>query len=207
MTNVLKPPRRWAWITGWGVSPDVFAAVVRECWPHAEHVVFAPDRHATERLRAERADVLAGYSLGALLLLAAERWPEDRPLVAVAPILAFDTEAGLGGTTPAAARLAMRAKFERNPSVQLKIFQRLAGLSGLPVNPLPYAAAELAWGLDALGELRAKPVNVRRARLYVGKHDPLVVTEQLREHTDTLQIIATAGHDFRQLLPEVACHE
>lgn len=199
--------RRWAWITGWGIAPEVFAAVARECWPRDQHVVFAPDRDAVARLRAERVDVLAGYSLGALLMLAAEPWPADRPLVAVAPILAFDAEAGLCGTTPAAARISMRGKFDANPSVQLRLFQRLAGLGGLITDPLPYAAEELAWGLDALGELRADPANVRRARLYAGARDPLVAAERLREHTDSLHVAADAGHDFRQLLPVVAHHE
>jgi hypothetical protein len=207
MNKEQNDPRRWAWITGWGIDPEVFATAARECWPRDQHVVFAPDRDAVGRLRAERADVLAGYSLGALLLLAAEPWPEDRPLVAVAPILAFDAEAGLGGKTPAAARVSMRGKFDANPSGQLRLFRRLAGLGGLTTDPLPYAAEELAWGLDALGGLRADAVNVRRARLYAGARDPLVAAERLCEHADLVRVAAEAGHDFRQLLPFAARHE
>jgi hypothetical protein len=199
--------RRWAWINGWGVPADVFTATVHECWPQHTHIVFAPDRQALVRVRAAGADLVAGYSLGALLLLSDDTWPASLPLVAVAPFLAFDAEVGLGGMTAAATREMMRKKFDRNPSGMLRLFQRMAGLPGLVSDPLPYAVEELAWGLDALGTLRAAPGTVRRTRCYTGTRDPLLSAEQLALHIDALHLIEGAGHDFHQLLPAVASHE
>ncbi|CAM2883775.1 hypothetical protein [Rariglobus hedericola] len=206
----MNPPtsrRRWAWINGWGIHADVFTATLNACWPRDDHQVFPPDRHALDRLRASQADILAGYSLGSLLLLSAEAWPASVQLVAVAPLLAFDAEAGLGGTTPAATRLNLRCKFDQKPETQLKVFQRMAGLQGLVTDPLPGTPEDLAWGLDALGTLSAHPANTRRARLYAGACDRLLAAHALHAHTDSLHIIADAGHDFRQLLPAVATHE
>jgi len=199
--------RRWVWIGGWGIPTDVFTATVRECWPRDTHTVLAPDRQAPARARAAGADIVAGYSLGALLLLSDDTWAESLPLVAVAPFLAFDAEAGLGGTTAAATREAMRGKFDRNPSGTLRLFQRVAGLPGLVTDPLPYAAEELAWGLDALGTLRAKAPTIRRARCYTGANDPLLSAAQLALHINALHLMEGEGHDFRQLLPAVSLHE
>jgi hypothetical protein len=199
--------RRWAWINGWGIPQTTFLEAVCAAWPHDEHIVFAPDPRALDHVRAARADVLAGYSLGALLLLSAEPWSTSQALVAVAPILAFDSEAGLAGTTPALTRELMRTKISAKPESMLKLFQRLAGLHGLVTSPLPASANDLEWGLAALGSLRAHPENTRRARLYAGAQDPLVAAQQLRPHTDSLHIVAEAGHDFRQLLPTVAHYE
>lgn len=201
--------RRWVWISGWGIPTDVFADTVRQCWPKDTHTVFAPDRHALAQVRATPADVVAGYSLGALLLLscADEAKPVTQPLVAVAPFLAFDAEAGLGGTTAAATREMMRGKFDRNPSGMLKLFQRVAGIEALITDPLPYAADELAWGLDALGTLRANSATVWRARCYAGTADRMLSSGRLALHIPLLHLVEQAGHDFRQLLPAVALHE
>ncbi len=199
--------RRWAWIGGWGISTEVFTATVRECWPRDTHTVFAPDRRALAQVSACGADIVAGYSLGALLLLSEDTWPEGLPLMAVAPFLAFDADAGLGGTTATAVREMMRGRFDRNPSGTLRTFLRLAGLPGLVTDPLPYAAEELAWGMDALGTLRAKPATIRRTRCYAGTNDPLLSFEQLALHIGALRLIEGAGHDFRQLLPAVSLHE
>lgn len=207
MSNATDSARRWAWISGWGIPTEVFAATVRACWPRDTHAVFAPDQQALPNVHAADADIVAGYSLGALLLLSDDTWLESLPLVAVAPFVAFEAEAGLGGTTPAATRALMREKLDRNPSATLKLFQRLAGLPGLVTDPLPYAAAELAWGLDALGSVRANSATLRRARCYTGANDPLLSFEQLRLHIASLRLIEQAGHDFRQLLPAVARHE
>lgn len=201
--------RHWAWISGWGIPTDVFAATVHECWPADTHTVFAPDRHALANVRSVSADIVGGYSLGALLLLSAadETWPVTLPLVAVAPFLAFDAEVGLGGTTAAATREMMRGKFDRNPSGMLRLFQRVAGIEALITDPLPYAVDELAWGLDALGTLRANSATVRRARCYMGANDRMLSSEQLLLHIPSLRLVDQAGHDFRQLLPFVAGHE
>ncbi|MCC5022430.1 MAG: hypothetical protein J6386_06375 [Candidatus Synoicihabitans palmerolidicus] len=71
--------------------------------------------------------------------------------IAFAPILVFDAEAGLGGTTSSRSHLAVRSRFDQTPATALKLYLRLVGLSDLALPDLPYSVEDLAWGLNALG--------------------------------------------------------
>ena len=198
----LAASRRWGWIGGWGVSTADFTRAVGEAWPDVLHTVFLPDAHAVDQMREGNFDVVAGYSLGGLLLLAEETWPVSTRLLVVAPILAFDAEEGMGGTSQRATRLAIHARFEQNAAQALRLFQRLSGMVAQQ-GELPYARDDLAWGLDALGRLRAHPGTAQRAEVFVGENDPLISLPHLLPNLTTCHILPGLGHDFRQLLPAI----
>ena len=209
----MKPPssisslatsQQWGWISGWGFPPSLLAQVAKACWPNHQHTVIAPSPRALPQLRALDLDVIAGYSLGSLLLLADKTEPDNRPRFAFAPILAFDAEAGLGGKTPTRSREAVQARFERSPSTAIKLYLRLAGLSDLGSDQLPYAEADLQWGLDALGKLRARADTVSRSQLFLGTEDPLVDASVLDSQFPHLISLPRVSHDFRKLLPAIS---
>jgi hypothetical protein len=149
-------------------------------------------------------DIVAGYSLGALLLLSATRDPRNRPLVAIAPILSFDAENGRGGITPTTTRLAVQSRFEQSPLLALKLYLRLAGLSDLAAADLPYPESDLKWGLEALGKTHARADAIARAKLFVGTKDPLVAAAKIGHEAFGLTSLLDLNHDFRRLLPVVA---
>lgn len=199
--------RRIGWIGGWGINPKAFAAAVEAAWPQGEHIVVAPGEQAVPQLLDRRCDLLAGYSLGSLLLFAeGNALSATMPLVAVAPIVAFCAEAGRGGTSPRATLQALQLRFERDPLQALKTYFRLARLADEPGDALPYARADLAWGLEALGRLEGRPESVARSRRFVGGQDRLLDFTTLEAQAAGQHLIPTAGHDYRDLLPEVARH-
>lgn len=197
-------PRHWGWISGWGISPADFEAVAKSAWPDDWHTVFAPTKDAVTKVLRLQPDILAGYSLGALLLLAAKRPSPSLPLIGVAPFLAFDAEANLGGTTQKRTRLALRKKFDQQPVPAVNLYLRLAGLRSIKSSSLPYDAADLAWGLEALGEIKAIPENTRSARLFAGDKDPLIKPGIFTSHCDRFEIIGNAGHDYHSLIPQIS---
>jgi hypothetical protein len=193
----------WGWITGWGVCPEVFAQTAAAVWPRHRHTVLAPAPDAAATLATLDCDVLAGYSLGALLLLA-QPVPSVLPLLAIAPILAFDAEASRGGKTPARLRSALAAKLDRDPRAATNLYLRLVSLSDLHrLSPLP-STAELAWGLEALRSLAARPASLARAGLFLGDADPLVDSAHLLREAPHSRILSGLDHDFRKLLPAVS---
>ena len=193
--------QRWGWISGWGFPPAVLTQVAESIWPHHQHTVVAPTPRALPTLRALEPDLLVGYSLGALLLLAENSDAMQPTRIAFAPFLAFDAEAGLGGKTPTRSREAVQARFGRSPTTAIKLYLRLAGLSDLESDQFPYAEADLQWGLEALGELRACPQTVSRSHLFLGSEDPLVDASVLGSRFPHLISLPRANHDFRALLP------
>jgi len=177
---------------------------VKATWPDDRHTVFAPTKTAVADVLRIRPDIMAGYSLGALLLLAAELPSTSIPLIGIAPFLAFDAEANLGGTTPSRTRLALSKKFAQKPLTAVNLYLRLAGLGDMNLPSLPYAATDLAWGLDALGTKRALPENTRKARLFAGNKDPLIKSDAFVSHCDRFATINNEGHGFRSLIPQIS---
>jgi hypothetical protein len=195
--------QHWAWISGWGIDPAHFQRAVQTWWPDVHHTVIAPTAGAIEQATALQPDVIAGYSLGTLLLLAAPLPPSSPPIVGVAPIFAFDAEAGFGGRTPGRARIALTGKFQKDAIGAVRLYLRLAGMADCFQDALPYAEADLAWGLEVLGTLRARPETIAQARLYAGQNDPLIDPAMLGGPGKAVQIIADCGHDYRTLLPQI----
>ena len=145
--------------------------------------------------------------MGALLLLSQASDSIHSTRLAFAPILAFDRESGLGGKTPARIRQAVQSKFASNPDSATKLYLRLVGLTDLARAEPAYALTDLAWGLEALGNLQAAPDITNRTRLFIGSDDPLVSASATSISAPHLTIIPGTSHDFRILLPRVAALE
>lgn len=199
-----EPPRRWAWIGGWGLPTTSLLQVVNECWPQDSHEIFPPDSHAVSRAHDPSFHIVAGYSLGALLLLSSAPDQLTRPHLAIAPILAFDAEAGRGGVTPQKSRLAVASRFQRSPSTALRLYLRLAGLSDLASSELPYSLDGLAWGLASLGTAHARSDCIAQSQLFLGTNDPLVDASKVSTQISHLKCLPELNHDFRTLIPAVS---
>lgn len=207
MSLTCSSPRRFGWIGGWGIQPDSLAAAVRVHWPQSEHVVLPPGEHAVRHLLDQRCDLLAGYSFGSLLLFSHEGdLPAGIPVIAVAPIIAFCKEAGRGGSVSRAILRSLQTRLSEDPADALRTYFKLARLSDEVGDALPYSTADLAWGLEALGRLVGRPERVSGSRLFVGERDRLIDFKLFGTQAVGYHLIPSAGHDFRQLLPEVARH-
>lgn len=198
-----SPLLKWVWICGWGVHPDAFNERVTKLHPTAHHTVIPPTPRAFAEALQLQPDVLAGYSLGTLLILS-EQIPVTIPAVfGVAPIFAFDAEAGQGGLTPARSRLALIEKFKKSPLAAIRLYLRLAGMADCFHEQLPYVESDLAWGLEALGALRARAESVARATLFAGENDPMSDAKFMSARCSSFHTLPNGGHDYRHLLPFV----
>lgn len=195
-----RPPR-WVWIGGWGLHPEPFRSLAERLHPAANHCVLPPSSHALDDALRLEPDVLAGYSLGALLILSNEVPRTIPSILGIAPIFAFDAEAGQGGLTPKRSRLALTARFHKDPQAAIRLYLRLAGMADCCHDTLPYPEADLIWGLEALGSLQARADSLARAALVTGLMDPLTDAKVLRERCPALRTVPDCGHDYRQLLP------
>jgi hypothetical protein len=194
----------WAWVSGWAVCPARFEAAVQKALPGYTHVVFAPSASALDNALQTAPAKLGGYSLGSLLLLSGlERIPCDVALYGFAPFTAFCVEHGRGGTTPVAALEMIQARLRQQPEKALKLFYRLSGLKSEPLQALPYAIDDLAWGLEALKTIQAKHVDLSRVTAILGKHDPLVNHDHLENNWKN-SIQADCQHDYGDLLQAFA---
>lgn|GEM_PF-950666 len=199
-----SPSRRWAWIGGWGLPSTSLHQVVNACWPDDSHEFFPPDSNSVSRAQDPSFQIIAGYSLGALLLLSSAPDQLARPHLAIAPILAFDAEAGQGGLTPQRSRLAVESRFTQSPTSSLKLYLRLAGMNDLAPSDLPYALEDLAWGLKSLGTAQARSDSTARSQLFLGTQDPLTNSAQVLSQVPNLISLPGLNHDFRTLIPAVA---
>ncbi len=192
----------WAWISGWGIRPERFQAVVESAFPQATHRVFAPEPGAVEAVLTSGASNFGAYSLGSLLLLEAiDRIPASAKILCVAPVLAFCEEAGMGGTTPLASLQTLQAKLAKNPAAALKLFYRLANLLEEPTGTLPYSAESLHWGLDMLATRQVPPVGLDRVEVILGKQDRLLDVKKLLTFFERKTVI-DSQHDYRALFSE-----
>lgn len=194
----------WAWISGWGIPPAELANAVRKQWPEDRHTVFAPTETAISKAKAINPDILAGYSLGSLLLLSESPSALPRKTMCVAPILAFDAEAGLGGKTATRTRIMLQTKFAQNPLAAVKLYLRLVGMSDLASQRLPYSESDLRWGLEALGKLHASIDSIALTHFYIGTQDTLTDVKEISRLSTRLEIIEGQDHDYRGLIPNIS---
>jgi hypothetical protein len=187
---------RIAWLLGWAVPAEWFAAEAARVLPGAEHVCVpaAPDWRA--RLEALPAcDALLGYSLGTLLLLGERAWLAERwPTVGLlAPIWAFPAEAGRGGRVPRAQLKALSRRVHRDPENACADFRARAGLGAAQGGT--ESMETLSWGLEQLDARAAEPGMPDGWSAFVGDADRLLDAPALaREARGALRIIQGAGH-------------
>lgn len=186
-------PERWIWIGGWGLPCDWLQKQAQAALPSAEHTVLPPGPTAVGKIDWSRFDRVAGYSLGAFLLL---KEANAIPLSALllAPFFAYPAEAGLGGKIRLAQIRFLSRWLEREPVHALADFYRRAGLDLATPTQTPYPAEELEWGLRQLAEERA-PARLPDGWIgMVGEIDPLLDAGTLLAAEPRLQVVPRAGH-------------
>jgi hypothetical protein len=192
---------RIAWLLGWAVPAEWFAAEAARVLPGAEHVCVPAASDWRVRLESLPAcDALGAYSLGTLLLLdardwAAERWTRTGLL---APIWAFPAEACRGGRVPRAQLRALSRRVHRDPDKACADFREWAGLGAA------HGAAEppetLRWGLEQLDVLSAAPGLPQGWSAFAGDQDRLLDSSVLMREAPALRVVAGAGHHPAPLL-------
>lgn len=200
--------QRWLWISGWAIPPDWLRAQAALAIPEVEHDVVIPAPCWEKALENRAYTAVAGYSLGALLLLAdgGERlWPTaaagspaelrsaSLPVLLVAPIFGFCAEDARGGVTRRSQLIHLKRWLQRDPESALADFYRRAALPLRPL-PLPYAMEELLWGLDALAR-KAAPFSLPAGcRAWIGDRDPLLDARVISAAVSSVNVVAGAGH-------------
>jgi hypothetical protein len=189
-------PVRIAWILGWAVPEAWFAPLARAEFPQAEHRFFAASPNWLAQVCAEWPwDVIAGYSLGTLLLLkeagAVSRLAPQ--VVLLAPIFAFPREEALGGRVPLIQVKLLARRLKANREAMLAEFYEGAGLTGCVADE-EAPAGLLQWGLERLAEDRVEPALPAGWHAYAGAEDALLDAAELRRLEPRIRIIGGATH-------------
>jgi hypothetical protein len=186
---------RIAWVLGWAVPAEWFAAEASRVWPRAEHlcVPAAPDWRA--RLAALPAcDAVGGYSLGTLLLLGSRTWVAERwsRVGLLAPIWAFPEEAGRGGRVPLVRLRALARRVRVEPGKACAEFRAWAGFGEACGATEPVDS--LRWGLGQLEACVAEPGLPEGWSAFVGERDVLLDPEGLARESSLMRTVAREGH-------------
>ena len=225
-TGTPRSTLRIGWVLGWAVPEAWFAPLARAALPGAAHTFFpaAPDALAALRT-AGPFDWLAGYSLGAQLLLGAEQvarvdpnawWgcaatesalgstrSAIRPRVALlAPMFAFPREENTGGRMARTQVRYLARWLRRDPAAALADFYARAGLGVSPEQAAGLAPEILQWGLDQLETVALLPVLPAGWRAWCGADDPLLDAARLQELAPEIAVVPGATHHPAALLRE-----
>lgn len=211
-------------------------AIAQQGMPQAEHRVFAPTQTAFKNLCAEfapaqesatagiaaeprsnaPAPILAGYSTGAFLLLREleQRAPlfTHRPrLLLFAPFVDFRAEAGLGGRVVTTRLKLLLRRLRSDPLAALADFYHQSEIRLDPPAALPYAQADLVWGIEQLAQTSVCATVLGRLRrnetglpitAWVGGSDALLDAQQTTAlfAPGQCRIAQGASHDLASLL-------
>ena len=181
------------WIGGWGILPAWGLAHVKAHFPEASHEWRPPSPNAL--VDYESFDGLAGYSLGANILLRAGLGP--RALL-LAPFVDFKKESGLSGKISLTQLRYVRRWLERDPLAALNDFFDLACLS-CRASELPYNKEDLLWGVDQL-ILDGNTTLGEGCTAILGTEDPLLDVRLAATIFSKSKRIEGAGHDLPEVL-------
>jgi hypothetical protein len=186
---------RVAWILGWAVPETWFAPLACAAWPQAEHRFFAASPNWLAQVCAEGPwDVIAGYSLGTLLMLK-EAGAVSRlapRAVLFAPIFAFTQEQALGGRLPLTRVKLIVRRLKTDREATLADFYVQAGLAGCSADEAP--SGLLQWGLERLIEDRVEPPLPAGWQAYVGDDDGFLDAEELHRIAPAIVRVAGCTH-------------
>lgn len=190
--------RRIFWISGWSIPAAWLAEAAAAAIPGTEHSATDPGPDALDRALASGCDILAGFSLGAHLLLAANG---VRPRLLLAPFVDLKREAGLGGAVATTQVRQLQRMLRREPTAAVADFHRRIGFASGGAPDL----TGLAWGLERmlLAGVRPLPLGPQDVAI-AGDSDPLLDIAALRTSLPALRVVAGAGHDPAALLAAAA---
>lgn len=169
---------------------------IRAAWPDARHTVIEPDAGSVAAAMASDADMLAGYSFGAHLLLSID---DPRPRMLLAPFVDLKKEAGLGGAV-ATTQLRQQLRWlKRDPAAAIADFHVRIGSATPPPAGLRDTGA-LVWGLTQMLAPAQTPAAWPTGTIAVaGQNDPLLDVVALRRALPGLHV-ADCGHQLQPLL-------
>jgi hypothetical protein len=190
------------WILGWAVPESWFASIARAAMPRDEHRFFFASPDAVARLAASGPfDWVVGYSLGSLLLLAADRKvdaPSSRvppPRVALlAPIFTFPFEAGMGGKVRRGQLKHLGRQLAGDPFAPVGDFYRFAGLDISDAEIPNLDPAALRWGIEQLDKTSVPPRMPSGWRAWCGADDALLDAGRLHELDPAVTVTPAATH-------------
>ena len=194
---------RVAWVMGWAVPEAWFAPLVRDALPQAEHAFFAASPNWLAQVCASGPwDVIAGHSLGTLLLLqeagAVSRLAPH--VVLLAPVFGFPREADLGGCVERTQLNYLMRWLRKDRGAALEDFYLRSGLEGCHADAMTSPDGLLQWGLERLANDRVAPVLPAGWRAYAGGRDALVNGAELAVRVNGVNIVAEATHHPEALL-------
>ncbi|WP_309383612.1 hypothetical protein [Cerasicoccus frondis] len=200
--------KRWLWVGGWGLCPEIQRQSFSERWPEYQHVVLYPGKlcitKLIELMDAANVERLGGYSLGAFLML---REQAKLPIVStmlLAPILDLKLSALKGGRVDGRRLRVLLRWLRHDPVAAVNDFYEFAGLRMCVKSELPYQVDDLIWGIQQLAEPGLDIWRGGHLHACVGESDALLNGAQLQQLWPECLIIPDAGHDFRNLIKGLA---
>ena len=196
------------WVNGWGIPAEWLRNLAAGIFPDAAHTVVPPLAEHELLHERNRFDRVAGYSLGAFLVLREEiQLPCGRPVALLAPYFSFVAEDGLGGRVQRTRLRYLNRWFKREPAGALNDFYERAGLRELSGrSDLPYERKQLLSGLELLMNGTVPAAWPERASGFVGADDPLLDATRLHELCPHLKVVSGSGHHPAPLMRSLNRH-
>jgi hypothetical protein len=195
------------WLMGWATRETLFRSNVRETFPDAAHtfVPATPDFFSRLKKEADTCDWIAGYSLGALLLLREmERVSQLGRIALLAPIFAFAREEQSGGRIARTQITFLARWLRRDRDAALADFYLRAGLEDANEAKAEMSLDDLLWGLDRLANDRGALTLPEGWLAWCGEHDLLLDAAQLHALLPAVRVVPGATHHPRELLRAMA---
>lgn len=191
------------WISGWGIPHAQMLQCLNQKLPQHTHHIHHPVAQTAHLLKMHPRgfDSIAGYSLGALLILIHLEHLRDIPTYLFAPFLDLKQESMLGGRIPKTHLKATRKSLIKDPMQTLTSFHTFAQTHPASVfKALPYPLEDLIWGLDLIISSTIKFNNAPNITSFIGENDRLIDSQKLQNKIPGLNIIKNANHSLESLV-------
>lgn len=160
-------------------------------------------------------EIIAGYSTGAFLLLrdfadCFSATARRTPLRLFAPFADFRAEGALGGRVVTTRLKLLLRRLRSVPLAAVADFYQQSNIALPPPTALPYAQADLIWGIEQLAETSwsqstltfVRDNRIADLRAWVGEGDALLEAGKIATlfPGETCQVVSNATHDLGSLL-------